>query len=58
MKMEHFSNDKFVNFQVAGALTNVHGCIALKTRHGSHLVEMKRKNESASGFERSSVGNN
>ena len=22
---------------------NVHGCIALKTRHGSHLVEMKRR---------------
>lgn len=43
MKMERFSNDKFVNFQVAGALTNVHGCIALKTRHGSHLVEMKRR---------------
>ena len=41
----HFfiDNDKFVNFQVAGALTNVHGCIALKTRHGSHLVEMKRR---------------
>ena len=43
MKMEHFSNDKFVNFQVAGALTNVYGCIALKTRHGSHLVELKRR---------------
>ena len=22
---------------------NAHGCYALKTRHGSHLVEMKRK---------------
>ena len=22
---------------------NVYGCIALKTRHGSHLVEMKRR---------------
>ncbi|MDO5589919.1 MAG: hypothetical protein Q4F98_02515 [Lachnospiraceae bacterium] len=22
---------------------NVHGCYALKTRHGSHLVELKRR---------------
>lgn len=26
-----------------GRRESTHGCIALKTRHGSHLVEMKRR---------------
>lgn len=30
---------------------NIHGCYALKTRHGSHLVEMKRRmNEQAASY--------
>ena len=33
----------------------MHGCYALKTQHGSHLVEMKKKDESASGIKRNTI---
>lgn len=35
---------------------NAHGCFALKTTHGKHLVELKR--EQSSWLSRSTTGNN
>ncbi len=37
---------------------NKHGCYAFKTQHGSHLVEMEKKNESAGGIKGNTNSNN